>query len=52
MMRFGEVDELVCAVTPDPFQAVGLWYEDFAQTSDDEVRGRGGNGSRLRDADV
>jgi putative phosphoribosyl transferase len=33
-----EVDEVVCAMTPDPFHAVGLWYEDFAQTSDEEVR--------------
>jgi putative phosphoribosyl transferase len=33
-----EVDEIVCAVTPDPFYAVGLWYRDFAQTTDDEVR--------------
>jgi putative phosphoribosyl transferase len=33
-----EVDEIVCAMTPEPFHAVGLWYEDFAQTSDDEVR--------------
>jgi predicted phosphoribosyltransferase len=33
-----EVDEVVCAVTPEPFHAVGLWYEDFSQTSDDEVR--------------
>jgi predicted phosphoribosyltransferase len=32
-----EVDEVVCAVTPEPFRAVGLWYEDFTQTSDDEV---------------
>jgi putative phosphoribosyl transferase len=32
------VDEIVCAITPDPFYAVGLWYEDFSQTSDDEVR--------------
>ena len=31
------VDETVCAVTPDPFYAVGLWYEDFAPTSDQEV---------------
>ena len=31
-------DEVVCATTPQPFRAVGLWYEDFAQTSDDEVR--------------
>jgi putative phosphoribosyl transferase len=32
------VDEIVCAITPDPFYAVGLWYEDFSQTTDDEVR--------------
>jgi predicted phosphoribosyltransferase len=31
-------DEVVCAVMPDPFYAVGLWYEDFAQTTDEEVR--------------
>jgi putative phosphoribosyl transferase len=33
-----EVDEIVCARTPEPFRAVGLWYEDFTQTTDDEVR--------------
>jgi predicted phosphoribosyltransferase len=33
-----EVDEVVCAITPEPFYAVGLWYEDFSQTTDDEVR--------------
>jgi putative phosphoribosyl transferase len=33
-----EVDEVVCAVTPEPFYAVGLWYRDFPQTSDEEVR--------------
>ena len=33
-----EVDEIVCAITPEPFYAVGMWYEDFAQTTDDEVR--------------
>jgi putative phosphoribosyl transferase len=33
-----EVDEVVCAATPEPFYAVGNWYEDFAQTSDEEVR--------------
>jgi putative phosphoribosyl transferase len=32
------VDEIVCAVTPEPFHAVGLWYEDFSQTTDEEVR--------------
>jgi putative phosphoribosyl transferase len=33
-----EVDEIVCAVTPLHFQGVGRWYEDFSQTSDEEVR--------------
>jgi putative phosphoribosyl transferase len=33
-----EVDEIVCAFTPEPFHAVGLWYDDFTQTTDDEVR--------------
>jgi putative phosphoribosyl transferase len=33
-----EVDDVVCLVTPDPFYAVGLWYEDFSQTTDREVR--------------
>jgi putative phosphoribosyl transferase len=33
-----EADEVVCATTPDPFYAVGFWYRDFSQTSDDEVR--------------
>lgn len=33
-----EADEVVCATTPEPFRAVGCWYEDFAQTSDEEVR--------------
>ena len=31
------VDEIVCAETPDPFYAVGIWYEDFSQTTDREV---------------
>jgi putative phosphoribosyl transferase len=34
----GEVDEVVCAVTPAPFHAVGNWYEDSSQTSDEQVR--------------
>jgi putative phosphoribosyl transferase len=34
----GEVaDEVVCVFTPEHFRAVGLWYEDFGQTSDEEV---------------
>jgi putative phosphoribosyl transferase len=32
------VDEVVCQATPRPFHAVGVWYEDFSQTSDNEVR--------------
>jgi predicted phosphoribosyltransferase len=31
-------DAVVCAATPEPFYAVGMWYEDFSQTTDDEVR--------------
>lgn len=34
----GEADEIVCAATPEPFLAVGTWYEDFGQTTDEEVR--------------
>jgi len=30
-------DEVLCSYTPEHFRAVGLWYEDFAQTSDEEV---------------
>jgi putative phosphoribosyl transferase len=33
-----EVDQVICAATPDPFRAVGQWYTDFSQTSDEEVR--------------
>jgi len=32
-----EADEVVCAAMPEPFRAVGLWYEDFPQATDDEV---------------
>ncbi len=31
-------DDVVCVLTPDPFQAVGAWYDDFGQTNDDDVR--------------
>lgn len=34
----GLVDDFVCLLMPDPFRAVGLWYEDFSPTEDDEVR--------------
>jgi putative phosphoribosyl transferase len=33
-----EADEIICLSRPDFFQAVGQYYEDFSQTSDDEVR--------------
>jgi predicted phosphoribosyltransferase len=31
-------DEVVCSITPRPLRAVGLWYEDFSPTTDEEVR--------------
>lgn len=34
----GVADDVVCALTPRGLSSVGEWYEDFAQTSDDEVR--------------
>jgi putative phosphoribosyl transferase len=33
-----EADRVICAATPEPFYAVGAWYRDFSQTSDEEVR--------------
>jgi putative phosphoribosyl transferase len=33
-----QADDVICAITPEPFHAVGLWYEDFTQTTDEEVR--------------
>lgn len=32
------VDEVICAETPEPFHAVGQWYQDFSQTTAEEVR--------------
>jgi len=34
-----ETDEIICAYTPVVFKGVGEWYEDFSQTTDDEVIG-------------
>jgi predicted phosphoribosyltransferase len=31
-------DQVICALTPEPFSAVGLWYVDFSETTDAEVR--------------
>jgi predicted phosphoribosyltransferase len=33
-----EVDDVVCIITPEPLGAVGLWYQDFSQTTDEQVR--------------
>ena len=36
--RLGQLaDTVVCPRMPEPFQAVGLWYDDFSQTTDEEV---------------
>jgi putative phosphoribosyl transferase len=36
-MLAAEADEIICAVAPEPFLAVGYWYENFDQTTDEEV---------------
>jgi predicted phosphoribosyltransferase len=33
-----EVDEIVCLQTPEPFLSVGFWYDDFSQTTDEDIR--------------
>ena len=33
-----EVDEIVCVIAPTAFRAVGLWYQEFPQTTDEDVR--------------
>jgi putative phosphoribosyl transferase len=33
-----EADDIICLMTPEPFHAIGLWYIDFPQTSDEEVQ--------------
>jgi putative phosphoribosyl transferase len=32
-----EVDQIICLFTPEPFSAIGMWYEDFSQNTDEEV---------------
>ena len=32
------VDKVVCLSMPEAFYAIGLWYDNFTQTTDDEVR--------------
>ncbi|HEY7743540.1 MAG TPA: phosphoribosyltransferase [Burkholderiales bacterium] len=36
----GEADEVVCLATPEPFRAIGCWYVEFHQLTDEEVRER------------
>lgn len=48
-----EADEVVCLMTPEPYLAVGFWYEEFSQTTDEEVesllrRAEGGRTRRQR----
>ena len=33
-----QVDDMVCLAEPEPFMAIGAWYQDFSQVSDEEVR--------------
>jgi erythromycin esterase-like protein/hypoxanthine phosphoribosyltransferase len=33
-----KADDVICGITPEPFHAVGRWYRDFSQTTDEEVR--------------
>jgi putative phosphoribosyl transferase len=47
-----EADEVVCAATPEPFRAVGCWYEDFSQTGDGEVRELLARAARRRQEDA
>jgi putative phosphoribosyl transferase len=49
-----EADEVVCAIAPDNFQAVGFWYDDFRETTDDEVKSLlvSSHGGTERDGDT
>jgi putative phosphoribosyl transferase len=42
-----DVDAIICAETPQPFYGVGMWYRDFSQTTDDEVRALLGDSRRM-----
>jgi putative phosphoribosyl transferase len=33
-----DADQVVCVITPEPFTSVGVWYRDFSETGDDDVR--------------
>ena len=45
-----EADAVLCLLTPSPFYGVGYWYQDFAQTTDEEVCGLLWHGGRRRAA--
>lgn len=45
-----EADEVVCLATPEPFFAVGTWYEDFSQTTDEDVSRILSEAERLHEA--
>ncbi|PYQ02896.1 MAG: phosphoribosyl transferase [Acidobacteria bacterium] len=42
-----DVEDVVCVATPEPFRAVGAWYGDFSQTTDEEVRYLLDEGARI-----
>ncbi|HEY2154209.1 MAG TPA: phosphoribosyltransferase, partial [Isosphaeraceae bacterium] len=46
----GIADEVICARTPEPLRAVGIWYDDFSQTTDAEVRDLLTRASSVREA--
>lgn len=48
----GEADDVVCAATPEPLIAVGVWYQDFSQTTDEEVRALLDRAAKPRAEDV
>lgn len=47
-----EADELVCLYMPEPFYGVGQWYEDFSQTSDEDVMALLGRASSRAEGSV
>lgn len=46
------VDEIICAKTPEPFMGVGMWYRDFSQTTDEEVREILAQAEKLKPSDL
>ncbi|MFS8070974.1 MAG: phosphoribosyltransferase [Byssovorax sp.] len=48
----GDADDVICAATPEPLIAVGVWYQDFSQTTDEEVRALLDRAAKPRAEDV